>query len=157
MTSVQVLNDFSQILKTQGLAGGLAYLNDSVPHRYTAVYRFAGLVLKNVCLHDALGKRQPAFLSALPLDKSLGQFIRPGTPFRTNNSSNDPRLAGHAYEGTPFNLISYHGTALVAPSGHLWGILCHFDLSPVPLSDDAFAFLESVAPIVAAFAVDPHG
>jgi hypothetical protein len=30
MTSVRVLNTFSQILKTQGLAGGLAFLNDGV-------------------------------------------------------------------------------------------------------------------------------
>ena len=157
MASTQVLDTFSQILKTQGLAGALSYLNEGVPHRYTAVYRFAGLVLKNVCLHDALGKRQPAFLSAMPLDKSLARRIKPGTPFRTDDSSRDPRLAGHAYERTLFTVFSYHGTALVAPSGHLWGVLCHFDLAPVPLSDDAFELLESVAPIVAAFAVDPHG
>jgi GAF domain-containing protein len=148
------LNTFSQILRTQGLAGGLAFLNDGVPHRYTAVYRYAGLILKNVCLHDALGKRQPPFLSALPLNKSVAQFIKPGTPFRTDDSSKDPRFEGHPYEGF---LLSYHGTALVAPRGHLWGILCHFDFAPMPLSDRAFELLESVAPIVAAFAVDPHG
>ena len=154
MTSARVLNTFSELLKTQGLPAGLASLNDGVPLRYTAVYRYAGLILKNVCLHDALGKRQPPFLSAMPLNKSLAQFIEPGTPFRTDDSSKDPRLVGHAYEGIRF---SYHGTALVAPSGHPWGVLCHFDFAPVPLSDNAFELLESVAPIVASFAVDPHG
>lgn len=153
MTSDQVLDTFSQILKTKGLPGGLASLNEGVPHRYTGVYRFAGFILKNVYLHDALGKRRPAYLSAMPLDKSLAQFIQPGTPFRTDDSSKDPRLAGHAYERMVF---SYHGTALVAPSGHLWGVLCHFDLTPLSLPDDAFELLEAVAPIVAAFAIDPH-
>lgn len=147
-------DSFSQILKTQGLAVGLGVLNDAVPLRYTAVYRFAGLVLKNVCFHDALGKRCPPFLSALPLNKSLAQFIEPGRPFRTDDSSKDARLAGHAYDGI---LFSYHGTALVAPSGHRWGVLCHFDFEPVALPDAAFERLESVAPWVAAFAVDPHG
>ncbi|MDM0073169.1 hypothetical protein QTH90_02170 [Variovorax sp. J2P1-59] len=154
MASAQVLNTFSEILKTEGLAGGLAFLNEPVPHRYTAVYRYAGLILKNVYLHDALGKRRPPFLSAMPLNKSLAQWIQPGTPFRTDDSSKDPRLAGHAYDGI---LFSYHGTALVAPSGHLWGVLCHFDFAPASLPDRDFELLEAVAPIVASFAVDPHG
>lgn len=154
MTSDRVLKTFSHTLKTRGLAAGLALLNDSVPLRYTAVYRYAGLILKNVCLHDALGKSMPPYLSAMPLDKSLAQFIRPGTPFRTNDSSRDPRLFGHAYEEI---LFSYHGTALVAPSGRLWGAICHFDPTPLALSDADFAALEAIAPVVAAFAVDPHG
>lgn len=154
MSSVRALNAISKILETQGLPGGLAFLNDRVPLRYTAVYRYAGLILKNVVLHDALGKRRPPFLSAMPLNKSLAQFVEPGKPFRTNESSKDPRLAGHAYDGI---LFSYHGTALVAPNGQKWGVLCHFDFAPVTLSDAAFEFLESVAPIVASFAVDPHG
>ena len=154
MPSAQDLEAFSQILKTKGLAGGLAFLNEGVPHRYTAIFRFAGLILKNVCLHDAQGQRLPPFLSAMPLNKSLAQFIRPGIPFRTDDSSRDARFAGHAYEDM---MISYHGTALVLAGGRLWGTLCHFDFSPMPLRDEAFEFLESVAPIVASFAVDPHG
>ena len=154
MSDFQLTQDaFLEILTMQGLAGGLAFLNDGVPHRFTAVYRYAGLILKNVCLHDALGKRRPLFLSALPLNKSLAQFIQPGVPFRTDDSSKDARLLGHAYDGI---LFSYHGTALVTPAGNLWGTLCHFDFKPLPLSDADFGILESVAPAVAAFAVDPH-
>lgn len=153
MRVARAQDGFAQVLKTQGLAAGLGVLNDAVPLRHTAVYRFAGLVLKNVSFHDALGHRCPPFLSAVPLDKSLAQFIAPGKPFRTDDSSKDPRLAGHAYDGI---LFSYHGTALVAPSGHLWGVLCHFDFEPIALPDADFELLESVAPLVAAFAVDPH-
>jgi GAF domain-containing protein len=153
MTSAQALKAFSRTLNTQGLAAGLAFLNDLVPLRFTAVYRYAGLILKNVALHDALGKSIPPYLSAMPLDKSLAQFIRPGVPFRTDNSSRDPRLFGHAFEEI---LFSYHGTALVAPNGQLWGALCLFDPTPIPLSDADFELLEAMAPIVAAFAVDPH-
>ena len=153
MTSDPDSKTFGEILKAQGLAGGLACLNDGVPLRFTAVYRYAGLILKNVCLHDALGHSRPHFLSAMPLDKSLAQFVEPGAPFRTDDAASDPRLAGHVYDGRSF---SYHGTALLAPAGHRWGVLCHFDFVSQPLADDDFEFLESVAPIVASFAVDPH-
>ncbi|MEJ8826140.1 hypothetical protein WKW80_29630 [Variovorax humicola] len=153
MASQQVVNTFSQILKAQGLAGALAFLNDGVPLRYTAVHRYAGLLVKSVVFHDALGKRRPPFMSAMPLDKSFAKFIKPGTPFRTDDSSKDPRLTARPYEHI---IVSYHGTALVTPAGHSWGVLCHFDFAPVPLSDSAFEVLESVAPIVASFAIDPH-
>ena len=148
------LHGFSQILKTQGLAGGLAVLNDGVPHRYTAVSRYTGFIARKVCLHDAQGKESPTFLSAMPRDRSLAQFIDAGVSFRTDDSSKDPRLSGYAYEDT---LFSYHGTALLAPDGRLWGVLCHFDFAPLPLADEAFELLRSVAPIVASFAMDPHG
>jgi hypothetical protein len=144
----------SQILMVRGLPGGLAFLNEMVPHRFTAVYRFAGVIVKNVCLHDALGKRRPHFLSAMPRDKSLAQFVSPGTPFRTDNSRDDPRLDGHAYEHL---LFSYHGTALCDRTGALWGVLCHFDLTAMTLTDEAFELLGAVAPVVADFAIDPHG
>jgi len=123
------LHGFSQILKTQGLAGGLAFLNAGVPHRYTSVSRFTGLIVRNVCVHDAKGKKPPRFASAMPLNKSLAQFVHAGISFRTNDSSKDPRLAGYAYE---HRLFSYHGTALLAPDGHLWGVLCHFDFAALP-------------------------
>lgn len=154
MTTERVGDTLSDILREEGLPGGLSFLNAQVPHRFTAVYRFAGLIVKNVCLHDALGRKRPSFLSAMPRSKSLAQFVAPGVPFRTNDSSRDPRLEGHAYEEI---LFSYHGTALVAPNARLWGVLCHFDLAPLPLSDPVFQALEAAAPIVAAFAVDPYG
>jgi len=153
MTSNQVVNTFSHILKAQGLAGALAFLNGTVPLRYTAVHRYAGLLVKSVGFHDATGESRPPFLSAMPLDKSFAQYIKPGTPFRTDDSSKDPRLVARVHERVIF---SYHGTALVTPTGHSWGVLCHFDFAPIPLSDSAFQVLESVAPIVAAFAIDPH-
>ena len=153
MDSTQVKSLVSQILREQGLPGALAFLNDAVPLRYTAVHRYAGRLVKSVCFHDALGKRRPSFLSVLPLDRSLAQFVKPGSPFRTDDSSKDPRLLGHAYEHVIF---SYHGTALVSPSGQPWGVLCHFDLQAGSVSDRAFEDLETVAPIVASFAIDPH-
>jgi len=153
MSNEQVLEAFSQILDQEGLEQALAFLNASVPLRYTAVNRYAGLLMKSVGFHDALGEGRPSFLSAIPLDKSLAQFIKPGTPFRTDDSSKDERLVAPIFERFIF---SYHGTALVTPAGHSWGVICHYDFAPIALSDDAFEILELVAPIVASFAVDPH-
>ena len=100
MSNEQVLEAFSQILDQEGLEQALAFLNASVPLRYTAVNRYAGLLMKSVGFHDALGEGRPSFLSAIPLDKSLAQFVKPGTPFRTNDSSKDERLSLRSSRGS---------------------------------------------------------
>lgn len=153
MSNELVLEAFSEILQREGLDRALAFLNGSVPLRYTAVNRYAGLLMKSVGFYDALGEGRPLFLSAIPMEKSLAQFIKPGMPFRTDDSSKDERLVAPIFERFIF---SYHGTALVTPAGQLWGVICHYDFAPIALPDDAFEVLELVAPVVAAFAVDPH-
>jgi hypothetical protein len=53
-------------LCASGIQGALQALNERVPHRFTALYRFDGNVQRAVFVHDRLG--QPcAWLNALPL------------------------------------------------------------------------------------------
>ncbi|HEY2257112.1 MAG TPA: guanylate cyclase [Variovorax sp.] len=138
----------SQALAAGGLDAALACLNDSVPHRYTAVYRFAGPLLHNVRLHDKLGRPRPDFLAVVPFTQSFCQFVARDKSFRTDDSATDPRLHGHPYQGV---VVSYHSVPLLdADTGALWGTLSHFDMKRSPLSDAQFELLEGAARLLPA-------
>ena len=151
MAMARDLQAFSAILDAEGPLQALAYLNAGVPHRYTAVYRFAGPVLRNVLLHDKEGKMRPEFLAAVPFDKSYCQFVLRDEAFRTDDSSADARLEGHAYREV---VVSYHSVPLLSLAGDLWGTLSHFDPAPLPLSDEEFALLEGAAKLLAPVLAD---
>jgi GAF domain-containing protein len=142
------LETFSAVLHGEGPAAALAYLNEGVPHRYSAVYRFAGPMLRNVLLHDKAGEMRPEYLAAVPFDKSFCQFVLRDSSFRTDDSAADPRLEGHPYQGV---VVSYHSVPLVSNVGELWGTLSHFDMAPLPLSDDEFELLQSAARLLPSF------
>ena len=145
------LETFSAVLRAEGPAAALAYLNEGVPHRYSAVYRFAGLKLQNVLLQDKAGEMRPEYLATVPFDQSFCQFVRRDSAFRTNDSSVDPRLEGHPYQGV---VVSYHSVPLVSDAGELWGTLSHFDMAPLPLSDDEFELLQGAAKLLPSFLVE---
>ncbi|KQP15186.1 hypothetical protein [Pseudorhodoferax sp. Leaf267] len=63
------------ILELRGPAAGLAYLNDGVPHRYTAIYRLDCGNLRSVHLHDKRGEIMQSFLAEVPLGDSFCQFV----------------------------------------------------------------------------------
>lgn len=140
------LQAFSAVLETEGPSAALAWLNAGVPHRYSAAYRFAGPVLRNVLLHDKEGRMRPEFLMAVPFDKSYCQYVRRDSAFRTDDAAADTRLEGHAYRGV---VVSYHSVPLLSPSGDLWGTLSHFDAAALPLPDEEFALLEGAARLMA--------
>ena len=151
MVSSRDLEKFSSILATGGPEAALAYLNEGVPHRYSAVYRFAGPMLRNVLIHDKEGKMRPEYLAAVPFDQSFRQFVLRDSSFRTDDSSTDPRLDGHPYQGV---VVSYHSVPLVTVAGELWGTLSHFDMAPLPLSDEEFELLQSAAELLPGFLVE---
>jgi GAF domain-containing protein len=145
------LETFSVILHAEGAAAALAYLNEGVPHQYSAVYRFAGPMLRNVLLHDKAGKMRPEYLAAVPFDKSFCQFVLRDRVFRTDDSAADPRLEGHPYQGV---VVSYHSVPLVSDAGELWGTLSHFDMTSLPLSDDEFELLQGAARLLPSFLIE---
>lgn len=145
------LKTFSAVLHDSGLATALAYLNEGVPHRYSSVYRFAGPMLRNVLLHDKAGKMRPEYLAAVPFDQSFCQFVHRDSSFRTDDSSADPRLEGHPYQGV---VVSYHSVPLLNNAGELWGTLSHFDMTSLPLSDDEFQLLQGAAKLLPSFLVE---
>jgi len=142
------LDALRTILSDQGPAEALAYLNAGVAHRFTAIYRFEGELLRNVLLHDKLGRMRPEFLLAVPFKHSFCQFVLREQSFRTDDSRRDPRLDGNPYQGI---VISYHSVPLTTDDGALWGTLSHFDLESHPMADEEFALLEG-----ASRALGPH-
>ncbi|MGJ7510137.1 guanylate cyclase [Variovorax sp. GT1P44] len=152
MGLVRTLDTLLSILETEGPSKGLAFLNEGVAHRYSAVYRLAGLTLKNVLLHDKTGRLRPEYLAAIPFDSSYCQFVVRDGQFRTDNSAADTRLQGYSY---PSIALSYHSVPILDGAGAIWGTLSHFDTGPVPLPDEEFELLKGAAPMLARFLVEP--
>ena len=145
MTCVRTIEAVSEALD-RGPGAALAYLNEGVPHRFSAVYRFAGPLLHNVLLHDKAGRIRPDFLAVVPFTRSYCQYVVREAAFRTDNSLADPRLFGHALRGI---VVSYHSVPMLDPlSGQLWGTLSHFDMRSLPLSDEEFELLQQAATLL---------
>lgn len=152
MAYLRTSDVLSAVLAESGPAAALAYLNEGVPHRFTAIYRFAGPVLHNVFLHDKAGRMRPDFLAVVPFTRSFCQFVVKGGAFRTDNSVADPRLVGHALRGI---VISYHSVPVLDDgSGELWGTLSHFDMRSLRLHDQEFELLQAAAGLLPRYLVD---
>lgn len=141
------LNTFTSILMAAGPLAAVSYLNAGVTHRFTAVYRFSGQVLKNVLLFDKRREVIPPFLAVVPFERSFCQFVHRDQVFRTNDSASDRRLQHHPYRGL---IMSYHSVPLLSAQDVLWGTLSHFDMSPMMLSDEEFELMKNSARLLAA-------
>ncbi|AMM25787.1 GAF domain-containing protein [Variovorax sp. PAMC 28711] len=141
---VNDLNTFRSVLRAAGPAAALGYLNAGAPHRFSAVYRFSGRVLKNVLLHDKRHEAKPDFLSVVPFERSYCQFVQRDRAFRTNDALADHRLAHHPFQGV---IVSYHSVPIVSASLELWGTLSHFDMEAMALAEEEFALLTDAAKV----------
>lgn len=144
---MRTLEDLRTALSQGGPDAALAYLNKGVPHRYTAVYRFDGDLLRNVLLCDKLDQVRPDFLLAVPFKHSFCQFVLRDQAFRTEDSRKDRRLDGNPYQGV---VISYHSVPLTLDEGSLWGTLSHFDMHSLALPDEEFELLQGAARLLGA-------
>ncbi|MGH8411031.1 MAG: hypothetical protein ACRERT_07395 [Pseudomonas sp.] len=142
------IQGFVSVCETQGLAAALDQLNKRVTHRFTAVYRLEGQLLRNVELVDKAGEARPEHLEEVPIGTSFCQFVLRDGLFMTNNSGHDDRLNGHPYKGV---MVAYHGVPIPGRNGSLFGTLCHFDVQEQPLSDAEFAHLRNVARVLPSF------
>lgn len=75
----------------------LDFLNQRVPHRYSAVYELSSGTFRNLFLHDKQGEVMPEFLQVVPFEHSFCQFVLRDGLFLTDNSGADFRLDGHPY------------------------------------------------------------
>ncbi|MBO9513617.1 MAG: GAF domain-containing protein [Variovorax sp.] len=139
---------FLEVVRGDGIAAALAWLNAGVPHRFSAIYRFEGALLRNEFFCDKKGAARPAFLLAVPFEVSFCQFALRDGAFRTDDSGTDDRLLGHPYRGV---VVSYHSVPLTTLEGEIWGTLSHFDTEALHLDDEEFALLQAVARELPAF------
>jgi len=149
--SERSLDQFSSVLASVGPEAAMEYLNRGVPHRYTAIYRFEGELLRNVVMHDKRGQMRPDYLIAVPFKQSFCQFVLRDQAFRTDDSACDERLVGSPYRGV---VVSYHSVPILNEHGALWGTMSHFDMRSHPMPDAEFALLQQAAKVLGRYI--PH-
>ena len=146
--AAEALSDLAMILRTDGVSAALAFLNQRVAHRFTAIYQLEAMTVRNVHLYDRQGQLLPEALGVVPLQDSFCQHVLREGRFGTSNSASDHRLDGSPFQGS---VMAYHGVPLLDASGQLFGSLCHFDYESQPLSDSEFAFLQQAAAVLSGF------
>jgi GAF domain-containing protein len=137
---------FQELTADADLWTALRELNAQIPYRYSAVFRFAGDDLRNVCLVD---KRDPDVRRGpdQPITDSYCIFIkRSGKEFATEDSQRDARVEEHPKREA---FHSYYGIPLIGRDGTLLGTVCHFDADPVRVTEAVVSSLDDVAPIIA--------
>jgi len=115
------------ILEREGVRAALAYINSLSSQRFTALYRFGGKTLHNVCFYD---RENPAVTTCedIPVTASYCAFVRDtGSQFATFDAPEDERLRGHPKQAT---VRSYCGVPLLDAEGRMFGTVCHFDFAP---------------------------
>lgn len=126
-SAIRRKDELRRIVQDQGIRAGLIYLNRLTTHRFSALYRFDGNMLKNLFFHD---KENPAQESApeIPVLASYCVFVRDsGRQFSVENSIIDERVADHPKK---LEIKSYCGVPLLDRFGRMLGTMCHFDVEP---------------------------
>jgi GAF domain-containing protein len=136
---------FKATVLNEGLWAAMRWLNAGVSYRFTAIFAFEGDSLHNICLID---KEDPKITHCAdqPILESYCTYIhRSRTRFGVENSIADVRVEGHPKRQ---NYQSYYGIPLVGADGKLLGTVCHFDRSPMPVSDAVATGLDDLAPLI---------
>jgi len=142
---------FTTTLRAYGAQASLKFLNSGVPHRYTAVYRIDGDMLRNILLEDKLDQIRTDFLEVVPLATSFCQFVLKEGIFKTDDTNLDARLDGNPYQGV---VLCYHGVPMIDSKSEVSGTLCHFDLFPREIEDSEFDLLMQAGGVLPAYLND---
>ncbi|MEO8578260.1 MAG: hypothetical protein ABI556_16235 [Gemmatimonadales bacterium] len=137
---------FQSLLSEGRLADALGYLNSQTPYRFTAVYRFDGLLLSNLYLFD----RESGFGSDRSVARVADTYClwvhETLAVVQMSDAATDPRARAHPKREL---VRSYCGGPIRGRDGALFGTLCHFDFEPRETSFDAMPILEEVASLLA--------
>jgi GAF domain-containing protein len=143
-----LLSAAESALVASGLPGILQFLNERVPHRFTALYRLdPGQVLTNVAVHDKHRHLDALDLRVVPLKDSFCQFVLRDGLFLTQSSGTDPRLVGHPYAGA---VNCYVGVPVIAQNG-MQGTLCHSDIEDHAVADREYLLLAACARLLSSY------
>ncbi len=140
-----LIDDFRRIVAAQGLWHAMRWLNGRVPYRYTAIFRFDGDMLRNICLVD---KQDPTIATCedQPITESYCVYIhRSGKDFSVEDAPKDSRVADHPKRRS---FACYYGVPLLGSSGRLLGTVCHFDIFPTRITDGVVSALDDLAPLI---------
>jgi GAF domain-containing protein len=140
------LKRFEAALRTQGLFAAMRWLNAQVPYRYSAVFRFDGDILRNVCLID---KENPNTFTCddQPITNSYCMYVRrSGESFSVEETLKDSRVEDHPKRRT---VQCYYGIPLFGGNGQMLGTVCHFDISPIRVTEEVASALDDLGPLIA--------
>jgi len=144
---------FRTVLRDQGLHAALAFLNGRTPHRFTAVYRYDGDMLRNVAIFD---RWQPEVTRGddVPLNQAYCSVIKSsGLALEVQDGRTDPRFP--ALATSP--VASYCGVPIARPDGGLFGALCHWDLARCEVRSVEIPMLFAAAPMILEWLSGPGG
>ena len=137
---------FQSMLERGALADALGYLNAQTPFRFTAVYRFDGLLLENMWLFD----RESGFGSDSSVAKVSDTYCvwihETLSVVQMSDALTDPRAKGHPKREA---VRSYCGGPIRDETGRLFGTICHFDFEPRAETREAMPILAEVGPLLA--------
>jgi GAF domain-containing protein len=132
----------TRILAESGIRAGLIYLNGLTSHRFSALYRFDDVTLKNLFFFDRENPGQSAS-AEIPVLCSYCVFVRDsGSRFKIENSSTDERTIGHPKR---LEIRAYCGVPLLDNEGKMYGTVCHFDVDPQAISGENIDLMEALA------------
>ena len=136
---------FRSVIEKDGLTEAVRFLNGVCRHRFTAVFRFDGGTLRNVCLVDREDPGADAFPDQSVLD-SYCVFVRDSrSSFAVEDAPTDGRVDGHPKQHT---VRSYCGIPLMDDDGTLVGTICHFDYDAVHFTQEDANLLDYAAPLI---------
>ncbi|MBF9140282.1 hypothetical protein [Hymenobacter properus] len=116
------IQEFSTLLRTDGLHAALQYLNSRTPHRYTGVFRFDGEMLRNEALFD---RYEPSVQRGddVPMAVTYCSLVgRQQAPLEIQDASTDSSA-----QQIHTSVVSYCGVPILDASGSPIGTLCHYD------------------------------
>ena len=148
------MNDIEAILDAEGVRGALRWLNEQVPHRYSAIYERQGKTLHNLYVFD---KQNPAirlFTDEPIIDTYCHLVFDTESNIQITNASSDSRVQQHPKRTV---VESYCGVPLRLANGEVFGTVCHFDPEPQTLNDAELQVLEAAAQKIAPRLASMHG
>ena len=128
------------------LLEALRLLNRGTPYRFTGVYTFDYPFVKSVVLFDRESPNIEIGADVVWNDAYCRMTTTNGQPLVVTDSLADDRLVDHPVRAS---LRFYCGIPLRTPDDKPLGTLCHYDLAPQALPDDAFKRLMSVRDVIA--------
>jgi GAF domain-containing protein len=155
MNHSALAQQFQARIDSDGLRGAMQWLNHQVPYRFSAIFRFDGDMLRNVCFVD---KQNPELISCTdqPITDSYCIYIyRTSEEFRLEDSMRDPRVAEHPKRQ---GYQCYYGIPLFDRDNRMLGTVCHFDQGPILVTEAIVSTLDELGPLIseAAFPAPGH-
>jgi hypothetical protein len=137
---------FKTIVNAEGLWAAMRWVNDRVPYRYTAIFAFDGDTLRNICLVDKENPEITHCGDQLITESYCIYIYRSGEGFSVEKALLDSRVEGHPKR---HSYQCYYGIPLISLDGKLRGTVCHFDISPVRVTENIVMTLDDLAPFIA--------